>query len=161
MIVVIGIGQSLRGDDEAGLAVVRLWSETLQRVEWDPNLRVELVESPGVALLNLLEGSDAAVLVDAVQSGAKPGTLHKLCENDLGAFMAGADSAHGWGVAETLALGRQLSLETLPLKILIIGIEVGQVEVGAGLSPEVASALPDAVLLISKTVEELLVAPGN
>ncbi len=31
IIKIIGIGQSLRGDDAAGLAAVRLWQETLSR----------------------------------------------------------------------------------------------------------------------------------
>jgi hydrogenase maturation protease len=155
MICVIGIGQTLRGDDEAGLVAVQLWNDTLQREEWGSNIVVRFAESPGIGLLSLLEGSDAAVLVDAVQSGAKPGTLHQLCENDLEAFMTGAGSAHGWGVAETLALGRQMCLDTLPPTIRVIGIEVGRVEVGTGLSPEVTSALTAAAVLISKTVEEL------
>ncbi len=158
MICVIGIGQSLRGDDEAGLAAVRLWDETYRKPARHSNLRVELAESPGVGLLDLLEGADAAVLVDAVQSGAKPGTLHKLSESDLAAFLDGAGSAHGWGVAETLALGRQLGLEALPLKIVIIGIEVGQIGMGGGLSPRVAAALPLAARLISETLDQFPVS---
>lgn len=156
MIYLIGIGQTLRGDDGAGLAAVQLWKNTHRNEELGSYLEVHLVESPGIGLLSLLEGSDAAVLVDAVQSGIEPGTLHLLSENDLEAFMAGAGSAHGWGVAETLALGRQVKIDTLPPKILIIGIEAGRVEVGTGLSPEVTSALTDAAALISKTIEELL-----
>jgi hydrogenase maturation protease len=155
MISLIGIGQSLRGDDEAGLAAVRLWEQTYRKDRLHYTLRVELVESPGVGLLNFFEGVDAAILVDAVQSGAKPGTLHKLCENDLTAFLDGTDSAHGWGIAETLCLGRKMGLATLPQKIVVIGIEAGVVEVGEGLSPEVAAALPDAVKLISEILEQI------
>jgi hydrogenase maturation protease len=66
---------------------------------------------------------DAAILVDAVQSGAPPGTIHKLIEEDLLDFGAGTGSAHGWGAAETLSLGRQLAPEDLPEKIFIIGVE--------------------------------------
>ena len=161
MIYVIGIGQSLRGDDGAGLAAVRLWEEAHQRPGQNLDLRVELAESPGIGLLGLLEGADTAILVDAVQSGAKPGTLHKLSEGELGAFLDGADSAHGWGVAETLALGRQIDPDAMPKMIVIIGIEARQVRVGGGLSPGVATALPDAARLISETLEELPVSLGG
>jgi hydrogenase maturation protease len=153
MISVIGIGQSLRGDDEAGLAAVRLWDETYRGWESSINLHVELAESPGVSLLSIIENSKAAVLVDAVQSGANPGAVHKLHESDLASFLDGADNAHGWGVAETLALGRQLGLGTLPPKIVIIGIEAGQVAVGEGLSPEVHAALPLVAGMISETIK--------
>ncbi|KPL06215.1 hypothetical protein AMJ86_09435 [bacterium SM23_57] len=158
MINLIGIGQSLRGDDGAGLAAVRLWREN-PGGSWHPNLHIELVESPGVGLLNLLEGADSAILVDAVRSGAKPGTLYKLSENDLMAFLDGTDSAHGWGIAETLVLGRKLGLEGLPQKIVIIGIEAGKVGMGVGLSPEVVAALPDAVRLISETLNQFPISP--
>jgi hydrogenase maturation protease len=158
---VIGIGQRLRGDDGAGLAAVQLWDETLREQVGLPNLSVTLAESPGAGLLDLLEGAEGAVLVDAVQGGAEPGSLYLLSEGELAAFTAGAGSAHGWGVAEALALGRVVGFEGLPKKIVIIGIEAGSVEVGGGLSPEVAAVLPQAARLISKALEELQVSQGD
>ncbi len=155
MIVVVGLGQSLRGDDEAGLAAVRLWADSFPSIRRDPSLRVELAESPGVGLLNLLDGAEAAILVDALQSGAEPGSIHILLETDLGAFLAGSNSAHGWGVAETLALGRRIDSDLLPRQIILIGIEIAQVELGAGFSNAVAEAIPRAANLIQETVEGL------
>ena len=152
MIVVIGLGQSLRGDDEAGLAAVRLWLDTFPSAISDPQLNVELAESPGTSLLNLLEGADAAILVDGVESDAEPGTIHKLTEADLDVFLAGADSAHGWGVAETLVLGRMVDPDSLPERIVLIGIGIRQVELGVGLSPAVAALLPLAASLIQDLV---------
>lgn len=153
-ITVIGIGQSFRGDDEAGLAAVRLWRENYP--ETAASTPVELAESPGVGLLNLLDGFDAAILVDAVQSGRQPGTIHLLRETELAAFLDGAGSAHGWGVAETLALGRQIAPEGLPETIALIGIEVGQVAPGERLSPQVAAALPEVARRIEETVQALM-----
>jgi hydrogenase maturation protease len=153
MIAVIGIGQSLRGDDGAGLAAVRLWRVTHASTAQAPNIRVELVENPGIGLLYLLEGNDTAILVDAVQSGAKPGKLHCLVESDIAAFLDDAGSAHGWGVAETLALGRLINPEDLPTKLVLIGIEAGGMELGEDLSPEVAAALPKVVRLIEERIK--------
>lgn len=153
MIAVIGIGQKLRGDDEAGLAAVRTWLDTFSLPDRD--IRVELAESPGIGLLDLLVDVDAALLVDAVHSGAKPGTLHLLREEDLGAFLKDAGSAHGWGVAESLTLGRKIAPDSLPGQIVLVGIEITQAEVGEGLSPEVIAALPRAAMLIQDTVERL------
>jgi hydrogenase maturation protease len=153
MIAVIGIGQSLRGDDGAGLAAVRLWQDNYPSTAQAPNIRVDLAENPGINLLNLLEGADSAILVDSVQSGAKPGTLHCLVESDITAFLGGANSAHGWGVAETLALGRLINPEDLPTKLVLIGIEAGGMELGEVLSPDVAAALPEVVRLIEELIK--------
>jgi hydrogenase maturation protease len=150
VIAVIGIGQSLRGDDEVGLAAVRTWMDTFGLP--DQGVRVELAESPGMGLLDLMQGAASAVLVDAVKSGANPGTLHLLQESDLGAFHGDAGSAHGWGVAETLALGRRVTPESLPGRVILIGIEIAQAGVGDGLSPEVAAALPLAAGMIQDTI---------
>jgi hydrogenase maturation protease len=158
MIIVVGVGQSYRGDDEAGLAAVRLWSERFSPAEWNPELRVELAESPGLGLLSLLSGAETAILVDAVQSGMEPGTVHLLAETDLIAFLAGSDSAHGWGIAETLALGRSIDPGSLPDRIILIGIEIAQVEPGIGLSSTVASAIPRVASLIQETVERVQAA---
>ncbi len=152
-LTIIGIGQSLRGDDGAGLAAVRRWQEMCPAQH--PDVRIELAESPGLGLLNLLEGAAAAILVDAVRSGAIPGSLHCLDESDIAAFLDGANSAHGWGVAESLALSRQLDPDSLPARLVLIGIEAGQVKLGEGLSPAVAASLPDAARLIQETIQQL------
>lgn len=152
-IIVIGIGQSLRGDDGAGLAVVQHW-QALYPVQADANqVRVELAELPGLSLLDLLAGCQAALIVDAVRSGATPGTLQVLEENQLAAFLPESGSAHAWGIAETLALGRRQQPESLPYRLLLLGIEAGSLELGTGLSPQVIEALPAAAHKIQEILE--------
>jgi len=151
-IKIIGIGQSMRGDDAAGLAAVQRWYETYQAKLSRPHVQYELAELPGVGLLSLLEGTRAAILVDAVHSDSKAGTVHVFNENQLEAFMEGAGSAHGWGVAETLSLGRKLMPTELPEKLILIGIEAGQLNLGESLSPEVEAALSEVGCLIEKYI---------
>lgn len=155
-IKILGIGQSLRGDDEVGLEIVRRWRESHGADNPDHTIEVEIVESPGLSLLGLIAGLDAAILVDAVQSGAPPGTLHKLTEEDLLNFGEGTGSAHGWGAAETLSLGRQLSPDDLPERIFIIGVEAVQFNLGEGLSPAVEASIPKAINMINQLIQELL-----
>ena len=149
---IIGIGQSLRGDDAAGLSAVLLWQDTYEKVAHRPHVQVELAELPGIGLLNLLEGAVCAILVDSVRSGARAGTIHLITPDQLENFGAGAGSAHGWGVAEALALGQRLLPEAMPHKIMIVGIEAGDLTLGQKLSPEVEIALPEAALLIERLV---------
>jgi hydrogenase maturation protease len=153
-IAVIGIGQSLRGDDAAGLEAVRLWQK--QHPESAARVHVELSELPGLGLLDMLGGMDAAILVDAVHSSSTPGTLHRLGPDDLASFTPDAGSAHGWGVAETLQLGRSLYPSLAKCRVTLIGIVGGQFNMGAGLSPAVQVALAGAVERIEKEVQNLL-----
>jgi len=157
MIVVIGIGQTLRGDDGAGIQAVRRWQAAYATTASHPQLRVELEELPGLSLIDRLSGADAAILVDAVRSGAPPGGLYRLELSDLDAFRPESDSAHGWGVAETLYLGRMLYPENLPGVIVLIGIEAGEMHLGDGLSREVSDSLDQAAEMIEASVNELLI----
>lgn len=157
VIKIIGIGQSMRGDDAAGLEAVRLWQATYQVAGSHPQVQVELAELPGLDLLNLLEGTQEAILVDATQSGAIPGSIRVLAENQLDAFSAGSESAHGWGVAETLSLGRQLMPSSMPSRLVLIGIEAAQLGLGDGLSQQVHSALP----AVARLIHQYVIAESN
>ncbi|MGZ4244637.1 MAG: hydrogenase maturation protease, partial [Solirubrobacteraceae bacterium] len=64
-VVVIGVGNELRGDDGAGPLVMR-------RLR-DAGLEVAVCHG-GTELLDLWHGASAAILVDAVATGAPAGT---------------------------------------------------------------------------------------
>ena len=103
-------------------------------------------------LLIVLEGASIAILVDAVRSDTKSGTIHILSEDQLESFAAGTGSTHGWGVAETLALGRSLMPSTMPASVILIGIEAGDLSLGESLSPDVEQSLPEVARLIEQLV---------
>ncbi len=144
----------MRGDDGAGLAAVKHWQSMFPESPADSGVCVEYLELPGLELLNSLEGAEKVLIVDAVRSGAAPGSLHWLGENDLAGFGQGGDSAHGWGVAETLALGRRLQPEKMPARVEILGIEIREVAMGEGLSPGVARVIDRAALMIEEWVRK-------
>ena len=153
-ILILGIGQSLRGDDAAGLEAVQLWQS--QHPDSAAQVQVELSELPGLALLDLLEGMDAAIIVDAVQSSASAGTVIRLGPDELASFTPDAGSAHGWGVAETLQLGRSLYPWLAKCRVTLIGIVGKDFCMGAGLSPEVREALAEAVEVLENEVCSLI-----
>jgi hydrogenase maturation protease len=153
-ILVLGIGQSLRGDDAAGLDAVRLWQETHPQTA--ERVRVEVSELPGLGLLDLLTGADAAILVDAVKTEAEAGAVIRVGPEELASFTPDAQSAHGWGVAETLQLGRSLYPSLAQVRVMLIGIVGEDFGMGAALSPQVRDALADAVEQIEAEVRDLL-----
>jgi len=153
-ILILGIGQSLRRDDAAGLEVVRLWQA--QHPDSAAQVLVELSELPGLALLDLLEGMDVAILVDAVQSSASVGTVIRLGPDELASFTPDARSAHGWGVAETLQMGRSLVPSLVKCRVALIGIVGRNFNAGAGLSHEVRAALEAAADIVEREIQDYL-----
>ena len=146
----------MRGDDEIGLEIVKRWMETHGDDYPEGQIEAAILESPGINLLGEIAGLDAAVLVDAVQSGAPAGTVIQFGEEDLEVFGDGSGSVHGWGAAETLSLGRQLVPEDLPNEIILIGIEASVFELGEGLSPAVRNAIPEALKVVNQVLKMMV-----
>ena len=149
-ILVLGLGQSLRGDDAAGLIAVQAWQKKYPHSA--EQILVETCELPGLALLDLLEGMEFAILVDAVETTMPPGSILKVEPQDLAAFTSDAQSAHGWGIAESLNLARSLNLPQAGTKITLIAIAGGDFTIGAGLSQPVSLALDTAVETIEREI---------
>ena len=153
-IIVIGIGQELRGDDGAGLAVVRGWQKRFPQTA--SRVRVELSPLPGLDLLNVWDGARVAIIVDTVLSGALPGSLHELDRNDLKSFDDGAQSAHGWGLAESFELAETLGADDRLPEIRILAIAGSEFKLGTGLSPEVKNCLPRAAEHLEEMINGFL-----
>ncbi len=159
--VVIGVGNPFRRDDGVGLAVLeRLWHR--QR-HGEPLLAgIEVAEESGepVALISRWSGHRAAILIDAVTSGEQPGYLHRIeCAGgnwDVGRASRQA-STHGLGVSEAVALGRVLG--KLPGRLVIIGVETGNVDQGSGLTGAVAEAIAPAEAEVLAELEKIARAP--
>jgi hydrogenase maturation protease len=151
MLRVIGLGSPF-GDDAVGLEII----ETLQQAKrlqpyFDGRLELLATDRPGPALLLHLKGAERALLIDAVVSGAPVGRLHRWSDVDEVENSQTSLSSHGFGLAQTLALGRQLGM--LPGQLAILGIEI---DPDAG---QIAPASLDDVkysLLINEIEEEIL-----
>jgi hydrogenase maturation protease len=131
---VVGVGNAMRRDDAVGLEVARRLREVLP-----PG--AETIECGGepVGLLDAWEGAEVALLVDAVSSSGRPGTVHRL-DVTAGPVPPGLarGSTHALGLAEAIELGRALA--RLPARLALYGVEGGRFDAGEGLTPEVARA---------------------
>jgi len=79
-------------------------------------------DRPGPGLLERIREQDAVVIIDAMRSGEKPGTLRFIQLSEL-EHLEQPLSGHAMGVAEALALGRKLEL--LPARLHILGLGMG------------------------------------
>lgn len=150
--IVVCIGNELIADDAAGYEVfVRLDRYTRR----DPlAARLEYRGLGGIDLLPLFQGERHLVVVDAVQLGAAPGTVHVLPWEELPRG-GGEISAHGLGLRETIEIGRVLCPEQIPEKVTLVGIE-GRCfnRTREYMSPEVADAIEVAVDTVRKLVRQ-------
>jgi hydrogenase maturation protease len=149
-VLVVGVGNSWRGDDSVGLEATRALRERLPE-----EVRVLATEAEQSSLLDEWEGCDAVLIVDAVHSGAEPGSVHRLdlnAETVPHAVFQG--STHHFSLGDTIELAR--ALKRLPATALFFGIEGERYGAGEELSSAVAGALPAIVEEVAGEAEAIL-----
>ncbi len=145
-IVVIGLGNPDRGDDGVGPVVAGRAARTV-------GLAADACPPPGPAeLIERWQGADLAVVVDAVRAGDPPGTVRMMSATAEAALGAGTASTHGLGLACALRLSQAIG--RAPARVVLVGVEGGDFSAGAGLSPAVAAAVPEAVRAVVGLIME-------
>lgn len=139
-ILILGLGNPLQGDDGVGCRVV----EALQTYTLPDTIEVMDGGTPGIGLLNLLEGRARVILVDAAEMNLAPGEVRRLTTDQVTLTGSAQQlSLHRAGVADALALARALNIK-LP-EIVFFGVQPASVEWRASLSPAVQAAVPRVI----------------
>jgi hydrogenase maturation protease len=145
--LVLGLGNELAGDDAVGLLVAR-------EVRHITDADVAVVESSasGLALIELFDGFERAIVVDSILTGRQPpGTIVEMSMDEVGHVVA--PSVHHTGLAELAAVSARLGL-TFPTCTRVFAVEVvDPYSLGAPLSEPVAAAVPE----LTHRVRDLLV----
>ncbi len=137
MKLLLGIGNPDRSDDGVGPHVVRAATDL------PADVTTLVLDGEPARIVEAWRGAEIAVVVDAVRTGAAPGTLHRVTSQQLADDLPPAVSSHGAGLREAVALGELL--QRLPQRLLIIGVEAADVSHGSALTQAVAAAVPRAV----------------
>ncbi|HUJ80962.1 MAG TPA: hydrogenase maturation protease [Candidatus Acidoferrales bacterium] len=144
--VIIGVGNAHRGDDGIGLIVARGLRGRIPE-----EIRIVEETGDGAAILEALAGVHRAILVDAAQSAAAPGTIHRF---DASATGIPADflrlSSHSFGAAAAIEMARALG--QLPARTIVYGIAGANFGNDEELHPAVQQA---AIALIAQIGDEL------
>ena len=116
MLYIFGIGSPF-GDDSIGWTVI---DDLEKSLEPSPNIYLEKLSNPSNIFIHDFDESDFIIFIDAVISGAKPGTIHTYAIKEL-PDTSKYISTHGLNLKTSvdLLLGLGLSQN----QILIIGIE--------------------------------------
>jgi hydrogenase maturation protease len=160
-ILVAGIGNIFLGDDAFGVEVV--WR--MARRALPENVRVTDFGIRGMDLAYaLLDGYDAAILVDAAARGGDPGTLYVIePEAEPNSEDAGSGTepalmdAHGMNPMRVLDMARALGGR--PKRVLVVGCEPAtlgdEIEGAMGLSDPVEAAVSGAIAMVESLVSRI------
>jgi len=147
-VLVIGVGNESRGDDAVGLAVSKRLKERLPT-----DVVVAQETGDGARLMELWKGFDLVVLVDAVKSGDKPGTIHMFEAHKfplpMGLFPE-EYSTHAFGIPHAIELAR--AMNQLPRRLLVYGIVGECFDEGSPISPAVGRAAQQLAELLTSQV---------
>ena len=104
-ILILGLGNPLVTDDSVGLRVAEALKPLLAN-----RTDVEVSEDywGGLRLMERMIGFDRAIVVDAIQTGGPPGTIHLLTPD--GIATRHNDSAHDVNLSTALEFGRQAGI---------------------------------------------------
>jgi hydrogenase maturation protease len=131
-VLVLGCGNPDRSDDAAGFLVVRRLREL--------GIKAQELGGEGLSLIDAWSSSTDVIIVDAVMSKARPGTITVWNARNsplpVGQFRW---STHAFGVAEAIEMAR--ALDRLPSRLIVYGIEGSRFGCGGPPSPEVADAV--------------------
>ncbi|MEA1903628.1 MAG: hydrogenase maturation protease [Actinomycetota bacterium] len=136
--LVIGVGNEHRGDDAAGVEVVR---------RLDSDRVVEISDCS--RLLDAWEGEADVIVVDAMRSGRSPGSVLELDGRSQSFPTKSFPSSHSFGLADAVELGRILN--RLPHRLTVYGIEALNLDPGDEMSPDVARAVSEVVSAIQES----------
>ena len=147
--LVAGIGSTIRGDDGVGVHAAR----QLRTRSLPDDVDVVELGTAGLALLDLVEGYDRLIVLDAIVTGAPCGTVHVLTgEEAAQAVHLGA--GHEADLPTTLSLGRKLMGSHMPQHVAVVAVEAGDLTTfSERLTPEVEASIPEVVAKVERLLE--------
>ena len=138
--LVLGIGNLLLTDDGVGIRAIQLLEERYALPE-----EVQVVDGGtcGLDLLQFLEGVDHLVIIDAARLGKTPGSIARMEDDQVPAYLALKTSPHEIGLPELLFTARLTDI--YPPKVVVLGMQPESIETSLGLTPAVAAHLEELV----------------
>jgi hydrogenase maturation protease len=146
---ILCLGNELVRDDGVGIRIGRI----LMDLPLPAGVRVEFAPQLGFDLLDAVAEADHIILVDAMTTGQTPGTCVTFEGRAIERYSTGASASHTIGIAELMELAHRLAPSRAPATLHFVGVEGSAfADYGMDLSPEVTSAIPNAVESVLRLV---------
>jgi len=141
--LIIGIGNTLMGDDGIGPAII-------DRLEKIPGLKAELLvlDTPGFALLTYIQNRDKVIIIDAAEFDAPAGTVVRITAADVERKKGVSISLHDADPFAVVDYAAQMGLA--PKELVVFAVRFESIEPRMSLSPTVEGAVEKSIELIIK-----------
>ena len=153
-LIILGIGNSIRMDDGAGIKVVELLEQDKDLKKY--NISFKYLNTGGLDILDVINGYSHAIIVDAASmadQGYMPGDFYYLENlNDLKNEYLGEISSHGVGVFSFLKYAK-IGGYSVPDPIEVYGIQIKETGFfSEELTPEIAKAVDKLVDILKNKI---------
>ncbi len=149
MIVILGCGNSNRGDDGVGPQVI---SALKSRGIGQHGVRLFDAGTDGMAAMFAARGCRTLIIVDACRSNSEPGAIFEVPGSELELSYQPSLNLHDFRWDHALFAGRQIFGEDFPSDVMVLLIEAQTVALGVGLSTAVSAA----VVKVTDRIGELI-----
>jgi hydrogenase maturation protease len=149
-VAVVGVGNPIMGDDGVGPKII-------EQLEGSPaaaadDVRLIDAGTTGFLALEAMSGAERAVVVDAVENGEAPGTIHEYrCVDGTFETDIPEMTMHDVSFTEAVIAGRDVY--DLPHEIRILGVEPADVSIGDELSEAVEEAATELVGVLTERID--------
>ncbi len=149
-LAVVGVGNLLLSDEGIGVHIVR----ALRKTHLPSHVSVFEFGTRGLEILDAVESFGRVVIVDAVRSGAAPGSIGRWRVGEIiDASAPSMVSLHQVDLLTTLKIGRATG--KLPEDVVIVGIEPKDLSPGLELSPELKAKFQELLDLVLKEISNV------
>lgn len=148
-ILVLGIGNLLLGDEAVGVRIV----EALEHRYRLP-AHVEVLDggTSGMELMEMMADRDHLIVADAVLTGAAPGSVAVLYDEEIPALFTRKVSPHQLGLSDVLMALRLT--DEFPRRLTLVGVVPESLEPGIGLTAVVSQAIEPALAQVLLALQE-------
>lgn len=147
--LILGIGNTIRGDDGIGIRVARKLKQILP-----PQYTIKELSSAGLDLMEAIAGFKKAILIDAVQTtGGVPGHVYHLSPQEF-QYSSSVLSFHALDLNQVIEIGKKLMEGKMP-RIEVLAVETPRLnEFSENLSPALEDQFDKIVEIIKNKVEK-------
>jgi hydrogenase maturation protease len=133
-IALLGLGNLMRTDDAVGMLTLHTLAESNLL---PPEVRIIEGGTLGLDLLDSLRGISHLLVLDAVETGATPGTLKRFEGQEVDDLPV-SKSVHLLGFSDLM--GALRLMDAAPAEVVLLGVQPASTDWGTVLTPEVKPA---------------------
>lgn len=148
-ILVLGIGNLLLGDEAVGVRIVEALE---QRYRLPAHVEVLDGGTSGMELMEMMADRDHLIVADAVLTGAAPGSVAVLYDEEIPALFTRKVSPHQLGLSDVLMALRLT--DEFPRRLTLVGVVPASLEPGIGLTAVVSQAIEPALAQVLLALQE-------